>query len=76
MMKKMIFTPKRDSITICLPPEWVGKPLICILKDPSDTTDEEIVSEVSENALCYQTARYRRKSRERRPRTRHLRRYL
>ena len=73
-MKKLIITPKKDSVTICLPPEWVGKPLICVLKDPSEEIEQEIVSEVSENAVCYQASRYRKNYHERRPRTKHLRR--
>ena len=59
-MKKMILTPKKDTITICLPPEWVGKPLVCVLEAPYETTGEEVVSQVSEDALCYYANKYRK----------------
>ncbi len=73
-MKKMILTPKKDTITICLPPEWVGKPLVCILKAPYDMEEEEVVSQVSEAAACYSVRRFRRPKAQRRPRYKHLRR--
>ncbi len=56
-MKKIILTPKKDSMTICLPPDWVGKPLVCILKTP-DETEDSLVSMVSEDAICYQAERH------------------
>ncbi len=31
-MKKLILRPTKDSITICLPEDWVGKPISCILQ--------------------------------------------
>jgi len=52
-MKKMILNPKRDTITLCLPTDWVGKPIVCILKSPYELEEEEMVSKVSEAALCY-----------------------
>lgn len=36
-MKKLIMTPTKDSITICLPEDWVGKRISCIL----DTEESE-----------------------------------
>ena len=58
-MRKMILTPKKDTITLCLPPEWVGKPLVCILETPYDFSEgEEVVSQVSEAALCYYANKY------------------
>lgn len=57
-MKKLIITPKRDTLTICLPPEWVGKPLVCILKTPYVFPEEEIVSQVSDVAISYQAERH------------------
>ena len=51
-MKKLILLPKKDTITICLPENWVGKPLECILRHPEEKSaypeDLEIVSEVRE----------------------------
>lgn len=37
MMKRLTLVPKTDTITICLPPEWVGKVINCTLRN----TDEE-----------------------------------
>ena len=31
MMKKIILLPKTDTIILCLPEEWVGRPIICQL---------------------------------------------
>ena len=59
-MKKLILNPKKDTITICLPTEWVGKTLMCILKEPYEMEDDELVSEVSEAAICYHVGRYRK----------------
>jgi hypothetical protein len=28
-MKKIILLPKTDTVTLCLPEEWVGVPVIC-----------------------------------------------
>lgn len=59
-MKKMILTPKKDTVTFCLPSDWVGKPLICILKSPYEKEEEEnVVSYVSEAAICYSANRFR-----------------
>jgi len=59
-MKKLILNPKKDTITLCLPPEWVGRPVVCILEIPYETTGEEMVSQVSEAAICYHADRYRK----------------
>jgi len=73
MMKKLILTPKSDSITLCLPPDWVGKSIVCILKEPQET---EMVTEVSEDAIQYQADRFRKNHKESRERKKRLRRYL
>ena len=39
MMKRLTLIPKTDTITICLPPDWVGKVINCTLQN----TDEEAV---------------------------------
>ena len=39
MMKKLTLVPKTDTITICLPPEWVGKVVNCILQNTSEEAD-------------------------------------
>lgn len=68
-MRKMILTPKKDTITLCLPPEWVGRPVVCILETPYDFSDgEEVVSQVSEAALCYYANKYRKPRSQRRER--------
>lgn len=59
-MKKMILNPKRDTITLCLPTDWVGKPIVCILKSPYELEEEEMVSKVSEAALCYHVRKRRK----------------
>lgn len=33
MMKRLTLVPKTDTITICLPPEWVGKVINCTLQN-------------------------------------------
>ncbi len=38
-MKRLTLVPKTDTITICLPEEWVGKVINCTLQN----TDEEAV---------------------------------
>lgn len=55
----MILTPKKDTVTLCLPTEWVGKPIVCILKAPYETDKSEVVSYVSEAAMCYRSSRFR-----------------
>jgi hypothetical protein len=30
-MKKIIITPKTDTVTLCIPEEWVGKAVVCKL---------------------------------------------
>ncbi len=60
MLKKLILNPQRDTITICLPPEWVGKPLTCILKSSYDMQGD-IVSQVSEDSIQYQRVRFSRR---------------
>lgn len=73
-MKKMILTPKKDTITICLPPDWVGKPLVCILKPPYEMEEGEMVSQVSESAMCYSVRRFHSPATHRKPRYKRLRR--
>jgi len=49
-MQRLVLLPKTDTITICLPPEWVGHPIICLLK----ATDTVIYGEeIQENAINY-----------------------
>ena len=75
-MKKLIFTPQKDTVTLCLPQEWVGRPLLCILEQPEEKdafpNDSEYVSELREDRLLYNAELF--KPRRRRPRKKRLRR--
>lgn len=44
-MKKLILLPKTDTVTICLPSDWVGRPIICILKAQEPIVYSPIVQE-------------------------------
>ena len=35
-MKKLTLVPKTDSVTICLPPDWVGKVIVCTLQNVAE----------------------------------------
>lgn len=74
-MKKLIMTPQKDTFTICVPQEWVGKPLVCILMHPDEKDayplTSEYVSEVRESCFAYNATLLKQK---RRPRRRRLRR--
>jgi hypothetical protein len=49
-MKRLVLLPKTDTITICLPTEWVGHPIICFLKASESIIYEE---ETQEDAINY-----------------------
>lgn len=74
-MKKLILNPKKDTITICLPENWIGKPVICFLRDP-DEECSEIVGMASEDAIFYQAEHFRKLAKRRPRRNRFRRRYL
>lgn len=40
-MKKLSLIPKRDTITICLPPDWVGKKITLFLSSAAETDIQE-----------------------------------
>ncbi|HPE41268.1 MAG TPA: hypothetical protein PLI77_09315 [Bacteroidales bacterium] len=64
-MKKLILLPKTDTVTICLPPEWVGRPIICILKAKETIVYEQEVQELAVNyAVKHITGRKRKNRRE------------
>lgn len=76
-MKKLILFPQKDTVTICLPPDWVGKPLECILRHPEEKTaypaNYEIVSEVREETITNQVYKYKdRRKRKKRLRKRKI----
>ncbi|MBO7630431.1 MAG: hypothetical protein J6S87_10940 [Bacteroidales bacterium] len=76
-MKKIIMVPQKDTFTICIPEDWVGKPLICILKQPHERktfpVDSEYVSELREDSIGYQAYHYRMKQKSGRKRLRRKR---
>ncbi len=77
IMKKLILTPQKDTFTICLPHDWVGRPLVCILRHPEEKgaypEDSEFVSEVREEKIGYNASRYRVFRKPRRKRLRRKR---
>ena len=36
MMKRLTLVPKTDTVTICLPQEWVGKVINCTLQNTNE----------------------------------------
>lgn len=72
IMKKLILNPIKDTVTLCLPEDWVGRTIICLLKDPSEE-EMEMVGYASEGAIFYQAERYRHLA-KRKPRKKRLRR--
>jgi len=75
IMKKLILNPVKDTVTLCLPEDWVGKTVICFLRDPNEE-EVDMVGYASEGAIFYQAERYRRlakrKLRRKRLRRRHV----
>lgn len=57
-MKKLTLLPKTDTVTICLPEDWVGHPIVCVLK-VKDTVIYE--KEAQESAICYRVNHQKRK---------------
>lgn len=76
-MKKLILTPQKDTMTICLPHDWVGKPLMCILQHPDEKgtfpMESEFVSELREDSIGYHAHYYRQRRKPRRKRLRRKR---
>ena len=35
-MKKLTLVPKTDTLTICLPPDWVDKVIVCTLQNDEE----------------------------------------
>ncbi len=50
-MKKLTLTPSRDTITICLPEDWVGKPISCILAREDEAQAKMEVAEGAPNYM-------------------------
>lgn len=71
-MKKLILNPKTDTVTLCVPRTWVGKTIICLLKEPFEE-EMEVVGEASEDSILYQAEHFRKIAR-RKPRNKRLRR--
>lgn len=49
-MKKLKLLPKTDTITICLPEDWVGRPITCTLAVHKPKIFD---AEVQEEAIHY-----------------------
>ncbi|MCR4680668.1 MAG: hypothetical protein K5636_03540 [Bacteroidales bacterium] len=73
-MKKLILSPKKDTVILCLPSDWVGKTIICLLKEPFEA-EIEMVGQASEDAIFYRADKYR-KIAKRQPRKQRLRKRL
>lgn len=75
-MKKLILTPQKDTLTICLPHDWVGKPLLCILRHPEERSayplESEFISSIREDRIGYNVMPFRQVRRK--PRKKRLRR--
>jgi hypothetical protein len=41
-MKKLLIIPTTDTITLCLPREWVGKSIVCTLREEHLDTPFEV----------------------------------
>mgnify|MGYP007040123544 FL=1 len=52
-MKKLILRPTKDSIIICLPADWVGKPISCVLQREDNAT---VIDEFNEEENKYSIA--------------------
>ena len=54
-MKKIILLPQKDTVTLCLPKEWVGIPVICKLTplDSHKMHTDEYPFEIEKNRVDY-----------------------
>jgi len=54
-MKKIILLPQKDTVTICLPEQWVGIPVICKLTplDNHKIRTDEYPFEIGKNMIDY-----------------------
>jgi predicted nucleotide-binding protein (sugar kinase/HSP70/actin superfamily) len=59
-MKKLLFIPTTDTVTLCLPREWVGKSIICTLREEQTGT---LVVAVAESNGDYPKGELRRRLR-------------
>jgi hypothetical protein len=59
-MKKLLITPTTDTITLCLPREWVGKSIVCTLRE--EQLDPFVV-EVSKSNVEYRKRELTRRMR-------------
>jgi len=41
-MKKIVLLPKTDTVTLCLPKQWVGIPIVCKLTPLTNYQDNHI----------------------------------
>ena len=61
-MKTIVLLPKTDTVTLCLPEQWVGTPVICKLSPMSDRfmNDDEIEMEM-EKAIFFRNKKRKKK---------------
>ncbi len=60
-MKRLILVPKTDTITICLPPDWVGQTITCTLRH----TEQEMATPIplaAERTLTYHVKKKKKKT--------------
>lgn len=60
-MKRLILVPKTDTITICLPPDWVGQTVTCSLRH----TEHEMATPIplaAERELSYHVKKKKKKT--------------
>ncbi|MCQ2270252.1 MAG: hypothetical protein MJZ52_03365 [Bacteroidales bacterium] len=68
-MKRLILFPKTDTITICLPPDWVGQTVTCSLRH----TEHEMATPIplaAERALTYHVKKKKKKTKSKIKKTR------
>jgi hypothetical protein len=58
-MKRLTLIPKNDTITICLPPDWVGKVINCTLQNTAEKAEVAYPLAAEKNAP-YHVKRKRR----------------
>ena len=61
-MKKLILIPKKDTVTICLPPDWVGKRIICTWQPIEELSIESTSIASENNSDTYQATPFTKKT--------------
>jgi len=62
-MKKIILLPKTDTVTLCLPEEWVGVPIVCRLTPLTDQfINHEDVDREAQRVIIFRNKQRRKKN--------------